>query len=208
MNRLSKRFGLVGLSVVVMLLAAIAVAQARPGRGTAVVYPVVFSRNSGAHGSRVVAVRSVNEMLERGGFTLISHWRAAGAWSGLGFAYPTSAMPASRYELMRLGRAVGATYVVAPAFNFHSRSIWVDLGPKTVSTAIMNVVIVNAHTGRVVYVRKNVWGRSDEKFNAWKAGADLLFTPLVTVVSGGPKTPHEERAVQIAVIRAMQGWVR
>ena len=41
-----------------------------------------------------------------------------------------------------------------------------------------------------------------------KAGADVLLTPLVTVVSGGPKTPHEQRAVQIAVAKALKDWVK
>ena len=207
MNTISKRIGLVGAFTAVMALAMMPMAGAQPNRGTAVVYPIVFSRNSGAHGSRIVAVRSVDEAMQRGGFTLISRTRAASAWRRLGMPYPTSVHPATLSELVRLGRSVGAKYVVAPDFNFHSRSIWVDLGPKTISTAIINIVIANASTGRIVYVRKNVSGRSDEKFNAWKAGADVIFTPLVTAVSGGPKTPHEERAVQIAVIRAMQGWV-
>ena len=47
----------------------------------------------------------------------------------------------------------------------------------------------------------------DEKFEVVKAGLDLLVTPLVTVVSGGPKTPHEQRAVQIAVAKALREWV-
>jgi hypothetical protein len=36
----------------------------------------------------------------------------------------------------------------------------------------------------------------------------VLLTPLVTVVSGGPKTPHEQRAVQIAVAKAFRDWVK
>ncbi|MDE2126039.1 MAG: hypothetical protein KGJ62_05565 [Armatimonadetes bacterium] len=208
MNRTTRHMVYVGAFAAAMTFIILSVAGAQPNRGTAVVYPIVFSRNSGAHGSRVVAVRSVDEMMQRGGFTLVSRTRAAEAWRRLGMPRPTSAHPATLRELTRLGRAVGARYVVAPAFNFHSRSMWVDLGPRTVSTAIINIVIANASTGRFAYVRKGVTGRSDEKFNAVKAGADLLFTPLVTAVSGGPKTPHEERAVQIAVVRAMRGFVR
>jgi hypothetical protein len=32
-------------------------------------------------------------------------------------------------------------------------------------------------------------------------------TPLVSAVSGGPKTPHETRAAQIAAARALEKFV-
>ncbi|MGC8668834.1 MAG: hypothetical protein ACP5VE_12045 [Chthonomonadales bacterium] len=35
----------------------------------------------------------------------------------------------------------------------------------------------------------------------------VLLTPLFTVVSGGPKTPHEQRAVQLAIAKAIQPWL-
>ena len=40
---------------------------------------------------------------------------------------------------------------------------------------------------------------------AWALG---LLTPLASIVSGGPKTPHEQRAVQIAVAKALRDWVK
>ena len=120
----------------------------------------------------------------------------------------TEDAPARRRDLVSFGNAMHARYVLSPVFEFHSRSIWVDLGPRTDSTATMDVTITDVISRQSVYTRQNVTARSDEKFDAVKAGADLLFTPLVTIVSGGPKTPHEQRAVQIAVIRAMRGFVR
>ena len=64
------------------------------------------------------------------------------------------------------------------------------------------------HSRAAVYTKEDVSARSDEKFDMVKAGADVLLTPLVTVVSGGPKTPHEQRAVQIAVAKALRDWVK
>ena len=61
---------------------------------------------------------------------------------------------------------------------------------------------------KVVYTRKNVQARSNEKFDPVKAGADILLTPLVSVVSGRPKTSHEQRAAQIAVVKALKDWVK
>lgn len=182
-------------------------AQDRP-RGNVAVYPVVYSRNSGSEASRRTGVRSVEEAMQKAGYSLISSRVAANAWRRLGYPLPSGDSPARTDDIVRFGNAVKARYVVSPVFDFHSRSIWVDLGPKTVSTATVDVVITDVQSGKTVYSREDVSARSDEKFDLAKAGADLLITPLVTIVSGGPKTPHEQRAVQIAVARALHSWVR
>lgn len=193
----------------IVWVAALPTAHAQQtSRGSAVVYPVVFSRNSGAKGSRETAVRSVREAFQKAGYTLVSDTVAANTWHRLRLPVPATASASRSTHLARFGKAVRARYVVVPTFDFHSRSIWVDLGPKTISTATVSVVITDAVSGKAVYAKRGVQGRSDEKFDAVKAGADILLTPLVTVVSGGPKTQHEQRAVQIAVAKALQGWVK
>lgn len=177
-------------------------------RGAAVVFPVVYSRNSGSAGSRKTAVASVGEALQKAGFTLVSDTVGANTWSRLRLPSPSAGRPASLAQTVRFGEAVKARYVVAPVFDFHSRSIWVDLGPKTISTATVSIVITDVKSKKVVYTKEKVQARSDEKFDPVKAGADILLTPLVSVVSGGPKTPHEQRAVQIAVVKALKDWVK
>jgi hypothetical protein len=176
-------------------------------RGTVVVYPVVFSRNSGDDTSRKTAVRSVQEVLQKAGYTMISNTVASNAWRHMGIPMPMADSPASTADIVRFGQGIKARYVVSVVFDFHSRSIWVDLGPRTVSTVTMDVVITDVEQGKTVYDREDISGRSDEKFDLLKAGADILITPLVTVVSGGPKTHHEQRAAQIAVSKALRGWV-
>jgi hypothetical protein len=210
------------ITAVSTLLAAAAIMAASPqrahaqdrdrdrdrDRGTAVVYPVVFTRNSGDDTSRKTAVRSIEESLQKAGYTIVSGRVAAGAWRRLGSPMPTADDPARRSDLVKLGSTLKARYVVSAIVDFHSRSIWVDLGPRTVSSATVDIVITDVDQDKTIYSRQDVTGRSDEKFDLAKAGADLLITPLVTIVSGGPKTPHEQRAVQIAVAKAMHDWVR
>jgi hypothetical protein len=183
-----------------------AFAQETP-RGTVVVYPVVFSRNSGTSTSRRMAVEAVNAVLQKAGYTLISSTVAANAWRDFGFPMPTADRPPTLSDLVRLGKEVKAQYVISPVFDFNSRSIWVDLGPKTVSTATVDILIASVAQDKIVYNREDVSGRSDEKFDALLAGADLIGTPLVTMASGGPKTPHEQRAVRIAVVKAFRDWI-
>ncbi len=192
-----------------MLCAAtlpMAIAQDR-SLGSAVVYPVVFGQGTGSETSRQTGVRSVREVLQKKGYTLISNTVAKNAWRKSGMTLPSVDNPASVKYLVRFGKSIHAHYVVTPVFSFHTRSIWVDLGPKTVSTATVDIIITDVEQGKTVYDREDVSARSDEKFDAVKAGLDILLTPLVTVVSGGPKTPHEQRAVQIAVAKALREWV-
>jgi hypothetical protein len=177
-------------------------------KGTVAVYPIIFNHNSGDETSRKTAIAAIDETLQKGGFTLISSRVAANTWRKLGLPMPTAEEAARRTDLVRLGTELKARYVVSAVVLFHTRSIWVDLGPRTVSSATVDIVITDVNDDKTVYSRTGVTGRSDEKFDLAKAGADLLITPLVTIVSGGPKTPHEQRAVQIAVAKAMRDWVR
>lgn len=177
-------------------------------KGAAVVYPIVYKRNSGTKTSRAAAVQSVREVLQKSGYTLISDNVASSNWKRMRLPLPQPAYPTRTSELVRFGKAVKARYVIAPKFDFHSRSIWVNLGPKTISTVTTDVAIVDTTDGKLVYQRKNVKGRSDEKENTVKIVADVLVTPIVSAVSGGPKTPHEQRAAQISVARALRDWVK
>ncbi len=202
---------IVALLTVVCCLAPSAVAAPRgqqDSKGTAVVYPIVFKRQSGTKGSHATAVQAVREVLQKAGYTLISDTVAASAWKHLRIPYPATDSPPRRSELVRFGKAVHAQYVVFPRFDFHSRSIWVNIGPKTVSTVTTDVSILDVMTQQMVYTKKHVQGRSDEKTQTAKVVAAVLITPLITAVSGGPKTPQEQRAAQISVARALQPWVQ
>ncbi len=195
------------IAISAMLCVAPAAFAAVTSRGTAVVWPIVYSQRSGTTTARHTAVQSVRETLEKGGFTLISQTVAAGTWKHLDLREPTTDRPATTSDIVKFARAVHARYVVQPMFRFHTRSIWVDIGPRTISTAFVTVRITDASSGRIVYKRVDVQGRSDAKTSILKYAGAVLITPLVTAVSGGPKTPQEQRAVQIAVAYAMHDWV-
>lgn len=192
------------LSGSLVAIAAGVFAQA-PSRGTITVHPVVFDK-SGTDTSRAKAEAAVNEILTKGGFKLIANSKSAETWRAKGFRQPTSTRPPSAQNLVAVGRAVGARYVCAVQVAFHTRSIWVNLGPKTVSTCHMVTTIVDSRSGKIVH-DSEVDGRSDEKSDGLKVAAALLITPLVTAVSGGPKTPQEIRAAQIAAARSLEKFV-
>ena len=201
--------GVVALGAAMLLSTALPTAFAQKAtRGFAVVYPIVYSRDSGTKTSRETAVRAVQEALLKARYTLRSNTVAANTWKQLRIPPPATGKPSTRSEIVRFGNAMKARYVVASVFDFHSRSIWVNMGPKTVSTATVGITIMDTKYKKIVYRKKNIKGRSDEKTNTLKIVADVLISPLVTVVSGSPKTPQEQRAVQIAVAKALKGWVK
>ena len=208
MNAISRKSALVILaSAMNLAVLCPAVSAQETSKGTVVIYPVVYNRNSGAKGSREAGVQAVSEALQKAGYTLISDTVAENTWKRMEIVMTTTGKPASLENIVRFGKEIKAQYVVAPAFDFYSRSIWVVLGPRTVSNATVDVVITDIENAKVAYTRQDILGRSDEKGDVIKGVADVLVTPLVTVVSGGPKTPQEQRAVRIAVAKALKDWV-
>lgn len=202
MNSLIKRT--LSLSIPLLCLANAAHSQAG-SRGTVAVYPVTFDK-TGTNTSRAKAEASLNEVLKKGGFKLVEKATADKAWTAKGYRTPTSTRPPTTEQLVGLGKSLGSKFVCATQVTFHTRSIWVNLGPKTISTCHMTVTIIDTTTGKIAF-ENEVDGRSDEKTDGLKVAGALLLTPLVTAVSGGPKTPQESRAAQIAAAKALEKFV-
>lgn len=191
--------------VCLALSANVAIGQVA-SRGTIVVYPTVFDK-SGTVTSRNIAEASLKEVLKVSGFKLIDSSIAARAWQSSGIRVPTSTRPPLAKDLTKVGRIAGAQYVVTAQVSFHTRSIWVNLGPKTVSDCHIVATIVDSKSGKVVH-EADVSGRSDEKSDNLKVLGSLFLTPLITAVNGGPKTPQESRAGRIAAARSLEDFVR
>ena len=210
-------FNVVRLKSMFLCLGAIAIAvptMAAPeregirahGKGIAVAYPWMFQK--GTPTSRETAIATAEEIARKAGYEALPGDAARAAWASTGHAYVRFGNPPTRALLKAFGKAAHATKVVYGSVSWHTRSIWVNLGPKTISTATVNVYVFDVSSGMIIYKAKGVRGRSDEPSNGWKIAADVILSPLVTAVSGGPKTPHEQRAVQIALGKAYRDWVR
>jgi hypothetical protein len=172
----------------------------------AVAYPWAFEK--GNKTSRTMAVTTAEEILRKAGYSSIPGDVARSAWVSNKLPEPSYGRLPSRASLKAFGSYLHASKVIYGSISWHTRSIWVNAGPKTISTATADVYVYDVQSGKVVYTKKNVEGRSDEKSNGYKIAADILVTPLVTAVSGGPATPQEQRAVQIALGLAYHSWVR
>jgi hypothetical protein len=174
-------------------------------KGIAVSYPWSFSK--GTETARITAQEASMEIGQRADYAMIPADVAAAAWKAGKYRTPIVGRLPSRTTLQALGKRLKAKRVMYGEISWHTRSIWVNAGPKTISTATVNVYVLDTNSGRIVFKRTNVKARSDEKTNGYKVAAAILFTPLVTAVSGGPVTPREQRAVQIALANAYSNWV-
>jgi len=110
-------------------------------------------------------------------------------------------------ELLKLGQKLDVDWVIAGRAKWHTRSLWVGMGPKTKSDCTVDMLIVDVRKQVVALDAKAVKMDSTAKENTLKAVGAIVLTPLFTVVSGGPKTPHEQRAVQLAIAKAIQPWL-
>jgi hypothetical protein len=170
-----------------------------------VVYPWAFQ--DGSDTARDTTYQVVGELGRRASYASVSASTGRKMWEAKGYPAPSMTSRPSRRTLAAYGNAMNAAAIMYGTVSWHTRSIWVNAGPKTISTATVNVYVYDVKNGRVSFSRKGIEGRSDEKSNGYKIAASLLFTPLVTAVSGGPKTPQEIRAVQIALSLAYNDWI-
>ncbi len=116
-------------------------------------------------------------------------------------------LPSAR-KMLRLGRAMGVDLVCAGGASWHTRSIWVSLGPKTKATCTVDMVIIDVGKAEVVLDARRVSADSHKRETTAETAAALLIHIGFTAVSGGPKTPHEQRSARLAIGEAMEPWLQ
>ena len=129
---------------------------------------------------------------------------------GLPFDMDDRAVPnlPSPQEMLRLGREMGVDLVCAGGASWHTRSIWVSLGPKTKATCTVDMVIVDVARAEVVLDARRVSADSHKRETTAETAAALLIHIGFTAVSGGPKTPHQQRSARMAIGEAMEPWLQ
>ena len=152
-------------------------------------------------------------------YSIIPEARVVNTWTqdlGYSFEEPRKDLPTPK-QLLKLGKKLGVDWVVSSRAVWHTRSIWIGLGPKTKSDCTLDMVIVDVKNGELSLDARNVIGDSTAKEDPLTAGASVLLglvhvegqflTLPITAVSGGPKTPREQSAVLLAIAKAIQPWL-
>jgi hypothetical protein len=178
-------------------------------------YPWSFAENE--RGTNEQAVRTVQELLrrsfeDRAGLEIIPEGRCRSVWLQLGndnvsltYEEPGQLpqLPSPK-KLLEFGEALGADYVCAGTVSWRVRSVWVGLGPKTKVEATVNVIIVDVKKREIVVDVRDFSSGSSKAEKWYETAGALLVSWGITLFSGGPKTPHMQRAGVIAVGAAIE----
>ncbi|CAN5458029.1 hypothetical protein BH11ARM2_BH11ARM2_17630 [soil metagenome] len=188
-------------------------APAQPAVPTIAVLPIAMKE--GTETARETVQKTFKDLLEKSGNQIVEGPSVVAAWQNLGQkpfdediegdeTYPE--MPTPK-DLLSLGKKLKVDYVLASRLKWHTKSVWVGLGPKTKADCTIDVTIVDVKKSEISLNATDVKTDSTKKENGLAAAGALLVTPLFTVVSGGPKTPHQQRAGQLAVAKALEPWL-
>ena len=111
-------------------------------------------------------------------------------------------------ELLKLGQQLNVDFVCAGRLTWHSTSKWVGLGPKTKAYAYLDLMLIDVEKKLVLVDAKRIKTDSTRIEKGWETAASILVSGGFTVLSGGPKTPHQQRAAQIAIAMALEPWLK
>lgn len=159
----------------------------------------------------------LNTLFEKSRLEVVSPARVLTVWEQemgeapirdvLGSQDPLPPMPQPK-RLLELGKKLGIDLVCAGRADWHTKSVWVALGPKTKAECTVDVVIVDVKKGEIALQADGVKGDSTRIEKGLETAGALLVSFGITALSGGPKTPHQQRAVTNAIAKSMEPWLR
>ncbi|WP_025226814.1 hypothetical protein [Fimbriimonas ginsengisoli] len=117
------------------------------------------------------------------------------------------AMPSAK-DLLALGKKLHVDWVCAGRAKWHTKSVWVSLGPKTKADCTVDCMIIDVKKEEVALDAKNVKADSTRVEKGLETAGALLVSMGFTALSGGPKTPHQQRAARQAIGLAFEPWLK
>lgn len=144
---------------------------------------------------------------EKAGYEVISDAVARAAWREAGLAERPSTVEdpghlpkfPSEKDLLAFGKKAGVDFVCIGNLSWRVRSVWVALGPKTKADATVSTKIIDVAKEEVVLEALDVSSGSTKAEKWYETAGSLLVSWGITVFSGGPKTPHIQKAAVKAI---------
>ena len=135
----------------------------------------------------------INDLLHLANLEIVDENAASFEWSKYASSKDPNVLPAP-IDLLGFGRALGVDYVITGITDWHIKTPWVTLGPKTKAECTVNALIIDVSKAEVITRATNVISDSTNREQSWQTAAALFLSWGFTLFSGGPKTPHMERA--------------
>jgi hypothetical protein len=144
---------------------------------------------------------------EKARFEIVSDAVARTAWTDTGLPeFPTAVEEPGQVpilpnpkQLLEFGKKAGVDYVCVGTLTWRVRSIWVGLGPKTKADATVSCNIVDVNKAELALDVKDMSSNSSKAEKWYESAGALLVYWGITVFSGGPKTPHIQKAAVKAI---------
>lgn len=111
-------------------------------------------------------------------------------------------------DLLALGKKMQVDLVCVGRASWHTKSVWVTLGPKTKADCTIDMLIIDVAKEEVVLDAKGVKSDSTRTEKGIETAASLFISMGFTALSGGPKTPHQQKSAQNAISLAMEPWLK
>ncbi len=111
-------------------------------------------------------------------------------------------------EMIAIGEKLHPRFVLAGRAQWHSRDVWIGVSNRIKSICTVDVRILDMSTKRLVLDAHRIEGDSTEDKNLYNSFTNLMALNPLPLVMPGSIGPHEQRAVTVAISRAMHSWLK
>jgi hypothetical protein len=171
-----------------------------------VTYPWTFQ--SGTKNAIKVAIESLGQIVVKEGSTPVSLDVARAAWKSGNFGPRTFGKTPTMETLQAFGKSVKATQVVYGDIAWNTTKTSKAPNPIAVSVATVDAFVLDVASGKVLYACHAAKGESNESISDLTFLANIYPGPITSQSTAGHQTQDEERAAQIALGRAFEGWIK
>jgi len=120
---------------------------------------------------------------------------------------PAFALP-TLDEMIKIGDRIHPRFVLAGRAQWRSRNVWIGVSNRIKSICTVDVRILDMNTRQLVLDAHGVEGDSTENKNLYNTFTNIMaLNPLPLMIPGGVG-PYEQRAVTVAIERAMHPWLK
>lgn len=111
-------------------------------------------------------------------------------------------------DLLELGKQLNADMVCAGRARWHTKSVWVALGPKTKADCTVDLLLIDVKKGEIALEQHDIKADDTKRESGLETAGALFVSMGITALSGGPKTPHQQQAARTALGLAFEPWLK
>jgi hypothetical protein len=114
----------------------------------------------------------------------------------------------SAKDLLALGEKLHVDMVCAGRAKWHTKSVWIALGPKTKADCTVDLIMVDVKKREIATEAHDVKADDTRSESGLETAGAIFISMGITAFSGGPATPHQQKAAQHALGLAFEPWLK